>query len=100
MSPLREEWAFAGKSTGWGLRLKHGERVIVYMTPKAGSFLVSFALGEKAAAAALASRMPARLRTAIEDAPRYAEGRGVRLDVRGTREVPALARLARIKHGH
>lgn len=98
VAPLRPEWVFAGKSTGWGLRMKHGERVIVYMTPRAGSFLVSFALGERAVEAALAARLPAHVRKAIEGAPRYAEGRGVRIEVRGKRDLPALAELARLKH--
>lgn len=37
---------------------------------------------------------------AIESAPKYAEGRGVRLEVRRAREVSALATLAEIKNEH
>lgn len=97
IDPVAEVWKFSSASTGWGLRILHGDRVILYMTPQRNQFLVSVVLGEKAAAAARAARLSARVLKAIEDAPRYAEGRGVRIVVRGGRELPTLARLAQIK---
>ncbi len=93
-------WGFTSEVTGWGLRLKRRGRVILYMTPRKGHFLVSFALGEKAVAAAHARKLPASLLNAIEAASRYAEGRGLRLEVRQIREVSALATLAEIKNDH
>ncbi|MFI5120960.1 MAG: DUF3788 family protein [Thermoanaerobaculia bacterium] len=93
-------WGFTSDVTGWGLRLKRKGRVILYMTPRKGHFLVSFALGEKAVADARGRKLPASLLKAIDAAPRYPEGRGVRLEVRQTREVSALATLARIKSDH
>ena len=98
--PLEEEWAFAGAKYGWSLRLKRAQRVIVYLTPCAGHFLASFALGEKACAAALKAGLPAAILEAIAEAPRYAEGRGVRIAVRSAREAPAIAKLAAIKLAH
>jgi hypothetical protein len=98
VSPLKHEWGFTSASTGWGLRLKCKDRVIVYVTPGEGSFRVSFALGEKAVAAAHASKLPAALLKVIDAAPRYAEGRGVRIETRQLRQVAGLAKLARIKH--
>lgn len=95
--PLSPVWGFATKSTGWGIRLRHGDRVILYMTPQKGRFLVSFALGEKAVAAARAAKLPAAILEAIDAAPRYAEGRGVRIEVSKRDPIPALAALARIK---
>jgi hypothetical protein len=100
VGPVSQAWGFTSAGTGWGLRLKSAERVIVYMTPREGQFLVSFALGEKAVAAAHASKLPASVLEKIEAAPRYAEGRGVRFEVRQSREVPPLARLAQIKSEH
>lgn len=93
-------WGFTSEVTGWGLRLKRKGRVILYMTPRKDHFLVSFALGEKAVAAARARKLPASVLKAIDSSPRYAEGRGVRFEVRQTREVSALATLAKIKHDH
>jgi len=84
-------------STGWSLRVLHKDRVIVYLIPQENQFLASFALGERAVAAARAARLSASVLRLIEGAPRYAEGRGVRIPVRGSRQLATLARLAQIK---
>ena len=97
IEPITELWKFTSATTGWGMRVLHKQRVILYMTPQPDQFLVSFALGERAVAAARTARLPASLLQAIADAPRYAEGRGVRIPVRNSRQLTALARLARIK---
>lgn len=97
LSGLREEWGFTSTSTGWGFRLRDDKRVIVYMTPQDGRFLASFALGEKAVAAARDAGLSAALLAAIDAAPRYAEGRGVRVEVRTVKDARAIAALARIK---
>lgn len=99
MPPISQVWGFASAATGWGLRLRRNDRVVLYMTPNAGHFLVSFALGEKAAAVAHAEKLPAWILAAIDSAPRYAEGRGVRVEVKTIREVTSLAALAKIKLG-
>ena len=98
--PITQVWGFTSAKAGWGLRLRRKERVILYMTPRHGQFLVSFALGEKAVEAAHSTRLPNAVLEAIDAAPRYAEGRGVRFEVRHNREIPSLAALARIKHEH
>jgi hypothetical protein len=95
--PITQLWGFTSKSTGWGLRLRHEERVILYMTPCEGHFLVSFALGEKAVARARAAKLPKPLLAAIDAAPRYAEGRGLRLEVRDGELLSSLTTLAEIK---
>jgi hypothetical protein len=96
-APLAESWGYASKSTGWGLKLVQGKRTVMYMTPQNGAFLASFALGERAAAAAREARLPAEMLESIDSAPRYAEGRGVRLEVRKLAQLPAIVRLAEIK---
>jgi hypothetical protein len=97
IGPITEVWKFSGPSFGWGLRVVQKQRVILYMTPQSNQFLVSFALGEKAVASARAARLSASVLKQIEDAPRYAEGRGVRIPVRGESQLVAIARLAEIK---
>lgn len=69
------------------------------MTPCAGHFLVSLALGEKAVAQARRARLPGEVIEAIDAAPRYAEGRGFRVAVDRTGQVAPLAALAHVKHG-
>lgn len=94
---LTSEWGFTSKSTGWGLRLKRDARVILYMTPGRGMFRASTAMGEKAVRAAHELPLPAPLLEIIDAAPKYAEGRGVRVEVRSKSDVNPLVALAGIK---
>ena len=80
--------------------MKRKDRVILYVTPREDHFLVSLALGEKAVAVAQTRMLPARILKAIESAAKYAEGRGVRLEVRHGRELKALVTLAEIKNNN
>ena len=96
-TPLFFEWGFAGKAYGWGLRLKHKKRAVLYMTPCEGYFLASFALGEKAVKVAHNSDLPTSVLNLIDGAKKYAEGRGVRLEVRNAKDVRHVEKLAVIK---
>ncbi|HSL22024.1 MAG TPA: DUF3788 domain-containing protein [Vicinamibacterales bacterium] len=95
--PLVEEWNFAGNAYGWSLRLKQKKRAIVYMTPCDGYFLASLALGEKACAAARDQGLPAPLLAIIDAAPKYAEGRGIRIPVRSRNDLRKVKDLAAVK---
>ena len=96
-APLEEVWGFSGKSTGWGLRLRHRDRIVMYMTPCKGYFLASFALGEKAVKAAHQSDLPRAVLDVIDRAPKYAEGRGVRIEIRTPEDLPAIETIAGLK---
>ena len=95
--PLAEDWVFSGKKWGWSLRLKHKKRAVLYMTPSTGYFYAGLALGEKAVAAANASDLPQSLLEIINGSQKYAEGRGVRLEVRSTVDLTDVIQLAAIK---
>jgi len=92
-------WGYASKASGWGLRVRHGERIILYMTPCEGHFLASIILGEKAIAAAEARPLSAVVRSLLAGAPRYPEGRGVRLPVLKAADVRTVLQLVAIKVG-
>ncbi|MDQ7780330.1 MAG: DUF3788 domain-containing protein [Planctomycetota bacterium] len=96
-APVSTEWGFSGKAYGWGLRVKGEKRTILYMTPCGGYFLASFAVGEKAVKAARESGLDASVLKVIDSAKKYAEGRGVRLEVRSARDVGNVETLAVIK---
>jgi hypothetical protein len=96
-APVAIEWGFSSKATGWGLRLKRDNRAILYMTPCEGYFLASFALGEKAVKAAHECDLPPSVLAVIDGAKKYAEGRGVRLEVRSAEDVRNIEKLAVIK---
>lgn len=95
--PVTVEWGFSSPKTGWGLRLKQDKRAVLYMIPSQGHFIVSFALGEKAVKAAHDSDLPASLLSVIDSAPKFAEGRGVRLEVRSAEDIHTVEKLAVIK---
>jgi hypothetical protein len=64
------------------------------MTPCRGYFLASFALGEKAAHE---TDLPVSVLETIDSAKKYAEGRGVRVEVRSAEDVRNVEKLAIIK---
>lgn len=94
---LTQTWRFTSKSTGWGMRLMQGDRILVYMTPARGHFLVSFVLGEKAVQAIRRAGVSQRIARVIEESPKYAEGRGVRFKVSSGDEIEGLETIAALK---
>lgn len=96
-APLAEKWSFSKTTNRWSLQLKRKQRTVVYLVPCRGHFLAAFALGEKACAAAQDGGLAASVLAVIDNAPRYPEGRGVRLEVRSGRDVANVANLAAIK---
>jgi len=90
---LPGEWYSYSKKAGWSMRLKRGDRNVVYLVPGRGEFDVSFALGDRAVAAAR-ERGLARL---VDGAKRYAEGTAVRFTVKGPKDVAAAKKLVEIK---
>ncbi|HET9305640.1 MAG TPA: DUF3788 family protein [Candidatus Sulfotelmatobacter sp.] len=94
---LTEEWGSSSVKAGWSLRLQSKKRNIVYLAPGKGSFPASFALGDRAIAAARQSELPARMLKIIAEAKRYAEGTAVRMEVQKPEDVAAVKILAKIK---
>jgi hypothetical protein len=94
---LAQEWNSYSKKAGWSLRMKRGDRNIVYLSPSRGCFRASFALGDKAVKAALASALPPSVIKIIKQAKRYAEGTAVRIEVTSVADVETVEKLAAIK---
>lgn len=94
-----ELWHFASAKFGWSLRLRGKDRILLYLIPQQGSFLVGIVLGDRAVAAATASDLPRATLDAIAAAPRYAEGTGLRLPVTEASRVPDILRLLALKVG-
>jgi len=92
-----QEWNSYSLKAGWSLRLKHEQRNIVYLSPRQGCFLASFALGDKAMQAARQSKWPKRVIKVMDEAPKYPEGTGIRLEVKSSRDIGTLKKLAAIK---
>jgi len=94
------EWNSYSSKAGWALRLKRKDRAILYLSPSHGRFRASFALGDKAIAAARNSGLPARVIQTIDQARRYAEGTAVRMYVNEPADIAIVQALAAIKLAH
>jgi len=95
--PITEQWSHAGKKFGWSMRLRRKERVVLYMTPQVGQFLVGVVLGERAAKAAHEAGLPDGVLALIDNAPAYAEGRGIRVPVTSEDDLAPVRQLVAIK---
>jgi hypothetical protein len=95
--PVTESWGFAGKKYGWALALKQKKRSILYLVPGDHAFVCSFALSENAVTQAQASSLPAGVLKIVNEAPRYPEGRGVRIEVKHSADVTLVKKLVSIK---
>jgi hypothetical protein len=93
------EWSSYSVKAGWSLRLKQGERNILYLIPSAGAFSVSLVLGDKAVAAAKKAGLPAPILALIAGARRYAEGTGIRFEMKSPDDIAVVKALTALKLG-
>jgi hypothetical protein len=94
---IDQVWHYAGAKIGWSMRLKRGDRILLYVTPQAGCFLAGVVLAERAAVAADAWGAPPTLLKLIDDAPRHREGRGVRMPVKTLDDLAMVVMLVELK---
>jgi hypothetical protein len=92
-----QEWNSYSVKAGWSLRLKRGKRTIVWLAPCERCFRVAFILGEKAVQAARQCGLSAPALRALNEAPKYPEGTGIRLLIKGPRDIPTVRKLAAVK---
>ncbi|MFC1499518.1 DUF3788 family protein, partial [Candidatus Zixiibacteriota bacterium] len=76
---------------------KQKKRTILYLTPSEAFFYAGFALGEKAVDVIRQGGLPPAVLSVIEEAPKYAEGRGVRLEIRTAEDVGHVLVIAAAK---
>ena len=93
---LIEDWKFYGQKSGWILKTLRKKRNLFFFIPLEGSFQVSFVFGDKAVAAVEKSDLPKELITELKDARKYAEGRGLRIDVKNSAGVENVKKLVKI----
>ena len=95
--PLTEEWKFYGASSGWTLKLLLKKRNLFFFAPCDKYFRIAFIFGDKAVSAVEDSDLPSNLIQELKRAKRYAEGRGLRLEVKKKTDVKNIFTLAAIK---
>ena len=94
---VSEEWNYSGKNYGWGFRLRDKKRVLVYLIPSHGFFKAGLVFGEYATKEALNSVVSSEIKSIIENAKVYGEGRGFRIDVTSKDIMKDVKKLIVIK---
>jgi hypothetical protein len=95
--PLTQEWKPSKSDFGRMCLLKRGSRTILYLTPGGGTLHVAIVLGGRATAAALAGKLPEKIKALIREARPYAEGRGIRFPVKSAADVRLAGALVALK---
>lgn len=94
------EWKFPGEKHGWSYRIKDKKRVVVYLLPREGFFKTAMVFGEKAVNVIMVSNVAENIKTELAAAKAYAEGRGIRIEVRNKDVIRDIKTLIDIKLSH
>jgi hypothetical protein len=92
-----EGWTFTSEKFGWSYRIKDKKRVIIYLLPRDKFFKVAFVLGQKATDILLKSTISESIKTELQAAKVYAEGRGIRLEIKDNLLTEDILQLILIK---
>ena len=92
-----EEWKYYGAKSGWVLKTLLKKRNLFFFVVRGKQFGVSFVFGDKAVSAVERSDLPKSLIDELVNAKKYAEGRGLRIEVRSRKDVEQIKKLINIK---
>ena len=91
------KWTYESKKSGWTFAVRGKRRNLLYLKPFQRRFTAGFALGDGAVQAAEQSSLPATVIQLIRQAPKYPEGRAVRIEVATAADVRIAKKLLAIK---
>ena len=91
------EWNYPGKKYGWSYRLKDKKRAIIYLLPRDKYFKVAFVFGQKTTNEIMGSEISDDIKTELANARVYAEGRGIRIEIKDTRVLDDVKKLVVMK---
>ena len=92
-----EEWKFYGKKLGWTLKKFFKKRNLFFIGIYKGYFKIAFVFGERAAKNVFDSGIAAELKKELSEARKYAEGRGLSINVDNDGYLDDIKELIRIK---
>jgi hypothetical protein len=95
--PAVEEWKYYGAKSGWVLKFLLKKRNLFFMFAQEKYFRLAFIFGDKAVDAIAESDLPSALIREVKEARRYAEGRGLRLEIRNRSSIKDVLTLVNIK---
>lgn len=94
---LTEEWKFYGQKIGWTLKVLQKKRNLFFFTPCNKYFKLSFVFGNKAISAIEKSGLPKPLINELRNAKQYAEGRGLRMEIKSRKDLDHILTLVNFK---
>jgi hypothetical protein len=95
-----EAWKFSGEKYGWNFLISDKKRTLIYLLPRDGFFKAAFVFGQKATGVILESNISHSIKEEIRAARVYAEGRGIRIEVKNKNILKDLKKLIMIKIGN
>lgn len=90
-------WKFTSEKFGWGFQIKDKKRTIVYLLPRDKYFKVGLVFGKKAVEKIMSTKIHDSIKKLINDAPEYAEGKGIRIDINDESQLNDIKALIEIK---
>ena len=94
---LTLEWKHYGQKSGWVLKLLSKKRNLLFVGPDNGYFRLAFVFGDRAVEAVSKSQLPDSIKNELMNARKYAEGRGIRFEIKDESELESVLQLIRIK---
>ncbi len=91
------EWNYPGQKYGWSFRVKDKKRAIIYLLPRDQYFMVAFNFGQKAFEKIIESNISDEIKHNLASARVYAEGRGIRIEVKNRNVLENISQLIEIK---
>lgn len=95
--PITEEWKFYGAKYGWQLKTYLKKRNLFFLIPYDSCFKIGFIFGDKAVDAVESSSVAENLKSELRNAKKYAEGRGLAIEIKDGRSIPDIMTLLEIK---
>lgn len=92
-----DEWKFYGKNYGWQLKTLLKKRNLFFLIPSSPGFKIVFIFGDKAVEAIKKSNISDELKETVIKAKKYAEGRGLPVEVKNKKYLPYIKKLIEIK---
>ena len=94
---LTWEWKHYGQKSGWTLKLLSKKRNLLFVGPESGYFVIAFVFGDRAVEAVMKSQLPETIKNELLNARKYAEGRGIRFEIRDESLLESVEQLIKIK---
>jgi len=96
-SDIREEWKYYGQKYGWQLKIFYKKRNLLFIIPAKSYFKVVFIFGDRAVEEIEKTELSTELKERLRSARKYAEGRGLSIEVKDNTYREDIMKLIEIK---